>query len=94
MIARIALAAPVILVGMTSKVGQKGQVVIPKPWRDRFGIQPGVEVVFVADNDGVRVQPARSLRDLGGALAGAGLREELTAERRRDREREDRRRSR
>jgi AbrB family looped-hinge helix DNA binding protein len=75
---------------MTAKVGQKGQVVIPKPLRDRFGIQPGVEVVFVAEDDGVRVQRARSLKELGGALAGAGLREELTAERR-EREREQRR---
>lgn len=77
---------------MTAKVGKKGQVVIPKPLRDRFGLQPGVEVIFVADADGVRVQPARSLRDLGGAFAGAGLREELTAERRRERQREQRRR--
>lgn len=67
---------------------------IPKPLRDRFGIQPGVEVVFVAEDDGVRVQRARGLRDLGGAFAGAGLHDELAAERGRDRQREQRRRAR
>lgn len=76
---------------MTARVGQKGQVVIPKPLRDRFGIQPGVEVVFVPEDDGVRVQRARGLRELGGAFAGAGLREELEAERRRERQQEQRR---
>lgn len=77
---------------MTTKVGQKGQVVIPKPLRDRFGIQPGVEVVFVPEDDGVRVQRARGLRDLAGAFGG--LRDELAAERRRERQREQRRRAR
>jgi AbrB family looped-hinge helix DNA binding protein len=76
---------------MTTRVGQKGQVVIPKPLRDRFGIQPGVEVVFVAEDDGVRVQRARGLRELGGVFAGSELREELDGERRRDEEREQRR---
>lgn len=64
---------------------------IPKPLRDRFGIQPGVEVVFVPEDDGVRIQRARGLHELGGAFAGAGLREELQAERRRERQREQRR---
>lgn len=76
---------------MTTRVGQKGQVVIPKSLRDRFGIQPGVEVVFVPEEEGVRVQRARDLRELAGAFAGAGLREELEAERRRERRREQRR---
>ena len=76
---------------MTARVGQKGQVVIPKQLRDRFGIQPGVEVVFVAEDEGVRVQRARELRELGGMFAGSGLHEELVTERRREQRREQRR---
>ncbi len=32
------------------KITSKGQVTIPLPLRDRFGLQPGVEVEFVAEN--------------------------------------------
>ncbi len=59
---------------MTTRVGQKGQVVIPKPLRDRFGIQPGVEVVFVPEDDG---GGARGARWPVGASRGHRLRERL-----------------
>lgn len=36
----------VILVGMTHRVGPKGQVVIPKALRDGLGLSNGDEVVF------------------------------------------------
>jgi AbrB family looped-hinge helix DNA binding protein len=75
---------------MTSKVGPKGQVVIPKPMRDRLGLGPGDEVVFVLDGDEVRVRRARGMASLAGALGGLGLRAELEAERRHEREREER----
>jgi AbrB family looped-hinge helix DNA binding protein len=68
---------------MTGRVGQKGQVVIPKPIRDRLGIRPGDEVVFVPDGDGVRIEPARDVAELGGRFPGLGLREELESEHRR-----------
>ena len=29
-----------------SRIGEKGQVVIPKPIRDQFGLQPNAEVYF------------------------------------------------
>lgn len=41
---------------VTSRLTSKGQVTIPKPVRDRLGLQPGDEVEFVASPDGVRVR--------------------------------------
>lgn len=32
-----------------AKVGEKGQIVIPKPARDMFGIKPGDTVLVLAD---------------------------------------------
>lgn len=58
---------------------------IPKALRERFRLQPGVEVVFVPHDKGVTVRRGRGLRDLAGALADPGLREELEAQRRAER---------
>jgi len=72
---------------MTSRVGPKGQVVIPKALRDRLGIVPGDEVDFVLDDDAVRVAPVRDRASLRGSLAGLGLTAALEAERRAERDR-------
>lgn len=37
------------------RVTEKGQVTIPKDIRDRYGIKPGAEVEFVADEKGPRL---------------------------------------
>ncbi len=74
---------------MTHRMGTKGQVVIPKAIRDRLGIHPGDEVVFVEDGDEVRVRRAVDVRRLAGVLGRSGAAEELLAERRRDREKEE-----
>lgn len=78
----------VILSGMTSKVGPKGQVVIPKVLRDRLGIEPGDEVDFWLDGDHVAVRPVGLRRPLRGRFAGSGLTDELARERRADNRRE------
>lgn len=84
---------------MTHKVGTKGQVVIPKAIRDQIGIEPGDEVVFEPDGRDVRVRRvaddpaarAREVKALRGAWAdGAGGTDDLLAERRREREAEER----
>lgn len=41
----------------TRKVGDRGQVTIPKELRDRRGIEGGDEVVFVERNDEILIQP-------------------------------------
>lgn len=45
-------------------------MVIPKDIRDRLGIAPGDEVIFVEDADGVHVMRAMSLRELRGLCKG------------------------
>jgi AbrB family looped-hinge helix DNA binding protein len=39
----------------TSTITTKGQVTLPKEFRDAFGWKPGDRVSFVKDGDGVRV---------------------------------------
>lgn len=72
---------------MTSRVGPKGQVVIPKALRDRLGIAPGDEVDFAIDDDSVRVAPVRGRASLRGSLAGLGLVAALESDRRAERDR-------
>ncbi|MEW6167401.1 MAG: AbrB/MazE/SpoVT family DNA-binding domain-containing protein [Pseudomonadota bacterium] len=59
-----------------SQVSSKGQVVIPKPLRDRLGIAEGATVAFAEDAQGLRLsvvtQPTRE--DIRQSLrAGHGL---------------------
>lgn len=41
---------------MKALVTSKGQVTIPKELREKFGIEPGVQVDFVAATDGIRLR--------------------------------------
>jgi AbrB family looped-hinge helix DNA binding protein len=86
---------------MTHKVGTKGQVVIPKAIREEIGIKPGDQVVFEPDGTDVRVRRVsddpqsrreriESLRGAWAGISGLGT-EELLAERREERKREERR---
>ncbi len=76
---------------MTGKVGPKGQVVIPKPIRDKLGLAPGDEVVFIPEPGGVRVEAAGDIADLAGSFAGHGLTADLEAEHAGELERDARR---
>ena len=69
---------------MTSRVGTKGQVVIPKSIRDRAGLQPGDEVDFELRDDEVVVRAARTPAALAGRFAGSGMASRLLADRRRE----------
>lgn len=74
---------------MTTRVGPKGQVVIPKELRDQLGIRPGDRMDFWLEGDhvaGRRAGPASSLR---GRFRGLSLTGDLTADRLADRVRED-----
>jgi AbrB family looped-hinge helix DNA binding protein len=81
----------VILTSVTTRVGPKGQVVIPQQLRAELGIQPGDEVEVWRDGDHVIVRLVQSSRPLLGRYAGEPLTDVLVAERFADRERENRR---
>ena len=75
---------------MTHRVGAKGQVVLPKPVRDRLGIRPGDRVTVDAVNGEARVRRVESGEPLLGMLAGGeSLTAELEAEHRGELERDD-----
>ena len=42
------------------KITEKGQVTIPKPIRERYGLSPGMEVRFVEQDHRVVVEKARA----------------------------------
>ena len=67
-----------------ARIGRKGQVVIPKAIRDRLGLRPGEEVVFIPEPAGVRIEPAPDIGELAGVLAGFDLVTELEGEHRRE----------
>lgn len=66
---------------MTSIVGPKGQVVIPKHLRDELGIRPGDEVEWWLDGDHPALRPVGSGRALRGRLKGAPLTADLLEDR-------------
>jgi AbrB family looped-hinge helix DNA binding protein len=70
---------------MSSTVGPKGQVVIPKQIRDHLGIAPGDVVDFTLEDDSVRVEPKRGRPSFRGQFAGLGLTAALETERRAER---------
>ena len=52
---------------MSTLVTTKGQVTIPKKLRDRYGIQPGALIDFVAGADGIQLRKVVK-RDVKGVL--------------------------
>lgn len=38
------------------KIGERGQVTIPKSLRDRYGLAPGMEVEFTPEESGIRIR--------------------------------------
>ena len=80
------------------RVSQKGQATIPKPLREKFGIETPGEVFIYEDGGRIIVEPVPSLEELHGIHAGdhepgevlAKTRELNEAEKRREDERFER----
>jgi AbrB family looped-hinge helix DNA binding protein len=70
----------------------KGQIVIPAELRKKLAIEPGTRLVVYEENGRIVLQPARDyVRSVKGILAGSDdLLDALTAERAKEREKEDR----
>ena len=76
------------------RVSQKGQATIPKPLREKFGIETPGEVFIYEEGDQIVVEPVPSLEELHGIHAGdhepgevlAKVREMKNEEKRRENE--------
>ncbi len=55
------------------KVGEKGQIVIPKEARDLFGLKPGSSLMVCADKNGIALLPedGEVFKALCAVLGGA-----------------------
>lgn len=69
---------------MIGRVGAKGQVVIPKPLRDRAQLQPGDEVEFELRDGEIVLTTRRSDQQLGGRFADSGMAARLLEDRARE----------
>lgn len=73
------------------KISTKGWVVIPKPLRDEYGLEPGSKVKVISYGGILAVvpQPDDPVKALSGMLEeGPSLTQDLLAERARDKSRE------
>lgn len=53
------------------RVGEKGQIVIPKDARDMFGIKPGDSVIVLCDKDkGIAIIKADTIEQLTDKFLG------------------------
>jgi AbrB family looped-hinge helix DNA binding protein len=66
---------------MIHRVGAKGQVVIPKELRDRFGLHPGAAVDFALEGERIILLPKQPPPNLGGRFAKSGMAARLLRDR-------------
>lgn len=79
------------------QVSPKGQILIPKRIRERYGVKPGAMVQVLEEPDGIVIRPAPEdpIETASGFLEGDfSLTEDIREEHRRELERERKRRSR
>jgi len=69
---------------MTSRIGAKGQVVIPKELRSRTGLHPGSSVEFELTGEAVKISAAGPRSALGRRFANSGMADRLLADRARE----------
>ena len=74
------------------RVSQKGQATIPKPLREKFGIETPGEVFVYEEGNRIIVEPIPSIEELGGIHADDERDDGEILERVRDRKAEEKRR--
>lgn len=66
---------------MTSRIGAKGQVVIPKDLRERTGLHPGAEVEFELRDDVLVLVAHVAPTGLAGRFGSSGMADRLLVDR-------------
>jgi len=62
------------------KVGERGQIVIPKEARDVFGIKPGDMMLMVGDDNGMAMVKLDVFQDIASSVLSSIPRAESTKE--------------
>ena len=61
----------------TVKIGEKGQIVIPKPARELFGFQPGDTILLMGDiHRGLAIPPQSMFTKIASAVFAEGVLQE------------------
>jgi len=76
---------------MSSKVTSKGQVVIPKALREKYGIRPSTEIRWIEREYGILIVPESEdpILTARGMLKGSGVLKAYLKEKKLDKQRED-----
>jgi AbrB family looped-hinge helix DNA binding protein len=69
---------------MTTRIGAKGQVVIPKSVREQAQLHPGDEVEVAFEEDRIVIAARRPDGALGGRFTRSGMAARLLEDRRRE----------
>ncbi|MBW2109456.1 MAG: AbrB/MazE/SpoVT family DNA-binding domain-containing protein [Deltaproteobacteria bacterium] len=78
---------------ISSKVTSKGQVVIPKRLREKYGIRSDTAIRWIEKDQGILIVPESEdpIVAARGMLKGSGILKSYLKEKKRDRKREDKR---
>jgi AbrB family looped-hinge helix DNA binding protein len=69
---------------MTTRIGAKGQVVIPKAVREQAQLHPGDEVEIAFADERIVISARRGAASLGGRFAKSGMAKRLLEDRRQE----------
>ena len=76
---------------MSSKVTSKGQVVIPKKLRDKYGIQTATAIRWIERDQGILIVPENEdpIKAARGMLKGSGILKAFMKEKIREKQKEN-----
>ena len=72
--------APVVEYLATARIGERGQLTVPKEYRDELGLAPGAPMTVLRVGDGLILMPEQArfralCEAIGSALEGGGITE-------------------